>query len=84
VTFRIELTESAAKAFKAIPKTAQKRIAKKIESLPEPFIPAQNRADFLCQPESCSAISTDMSIADRNKINGCSLLSHKRLILKNL
>jgi mRNA interferase RelE/StbE len=40
VTFHIEFTKSAAKAFKAIPKTDQKRIAKKIESLakgpPEP------------------------------------------------
>ena len=40
MTFRIELTKSAAKALKAIPKTDQKRIAKKIEglaaSLPDP------------------------------------------------
>jgi len=35
VSFRIEFTKSAAKALKAIPKTAQKRIAKKIESLAE-------------------------------------------------
>lgn len=33
MTFRIEFTKSAAKALKAIPKTAQKRIAKKIENL---------------------------------------------------
>ena len=33
MTFRIQFTKSAAKALKAIPKTAQKRIAKKIESL---------------------------------------------------
>jgi mRNA interferase RelE/StbE len=40
VTFRIELTKSAARALKTIPKTDQKRIAKRIESLakapPEP------------------------------------------------
>lgn len=40
MTFRIEFTKSAAKALKAIPKTDQKRIAKKIDSLakspPEP------------------------------------------------
>ena len=35
MTFRIEFTRSAAKALKAIPKKAQKRIAKKIESLAE-------------------------------------------------
>lgn len=35
MTFRIEFTKSAAKALKAIPKTAHKRIAKKIESLAE-------------------------------------------------
>ena len=33
--FRIAFTKSAAKALKAIPKTARKRIAKKIESLAE-------------------------------------------------
>ena len=33
MTFRIQFTKSAAKALKASPKTAQKRIAKKIESL---------------------------------------------------
>jgi len=35
VTFRIEFTRSAAKYLKTIPKTAQKRIAKKLESLAE-------------------------------------------------
>jgi mRNA interferase RelE/StbE len=35
VTFRIEFTKTSAKALKAIPKTAQKRIAKRIENLAE-------------------------------------------------
>ena len=35
MTFRVEFTKSAAKSLRAIPKTAQKRIAKKIESLAE-------------------------------------------------
>ena len=44
MTFRIEFTKSAAKALKAIPKTAQKRIAKKIESLAEgPLDPAKSK-----------------------------------------
>lgn len=44
MTFRIELTKSAAKALKAIPKTAQKRITKKIESLAEgPPEPAKTK-----------------------------------------
>lgn len=44
MTFRIELTKSAAKTLKAIPKTAQKRIAKKIESLAEsPPEPAKTK-----------------------------------------
>ena len=44
MTFRIEFTKSAAKALKAIPKTAQKRIAKKIESLAEgPPDPAKTK-----------------------------------------
>ena len=44
MTFRIELTKSAAKALKAIPKTAQKRIAKEIESLAEgPPEPAKTK-----------------------------------------
>lgn len=33
MTFRVEFTKSAAKALKAIPKSDQKRIAQKIESL---------------------------------------------------
>ncbi len=33
MSFRLEFTKSAAKALKAIPKTDQKRIAKKIEGL---------------------------------------------------
>jgi len=44
VTFRIEFTRSAAKALKSIPKTDQKRIAKKIESLAEgPLEPAKTK-----------------------------------------
>ena len=44
MTFRIELTKSAAKALKAIPKTDQKRIAKKIESLAkDPSEPAKTK-----------------------------------------
>ena len=44
MTFRIEFTKSAAKALKSIPKTAQKRIAKKIENLPEgPPEPAKTK-----------------------------------------
>ena len=35
MSFRIELTKSAAKILKAIPRKDQKRIAKKIESLAE-------------------------------------------------
>ena len=44
MTFRVEFTKSAAKALRAIPKTAQKRIAKKIESLVEsPPDPAKTK-----------------------------------------
>ena len=44
MTFRIEFTRSAANALKAIPKTARKRIAKKIESLAEgPPDPAKTK-----------------------------------------
>jgi mRNA interferase RelE/StbE len=35
VTFRIEFTKSAAKELRSIPKSAQKRIARKIDSLNE-------------------------------------------------
>ncbi len=44
MTFRIEFTKTAAKSLKAIPKTVQKRIAKKIESLAEaPPEPAKTK-----------------------------------------
>ncbi len=44
MTFRVEFTKSAAKALRAILKTAQKRIAKKIESLAEgPPNPAKTK-----------------------------------------
>ena len=44
MTFRIELTKTAIKALKAIPRKDQKRIAKKIESLAEsPPDPAKTK-----------------------------------------
>jgi len=44
LTFRIELTKSAANAIKTIPKTDQKRIAKRIENLAEaPPDPAKTK-----------------------------------------
>jgi mRNA interferase RelE/StbE len=44
VTFRIEFTNSAAKALAAIPRKNQKRIARKIESLAEnPPAPAKTK-----------------------------------------
>jgi mRNA interferase RelE/StbE len=44
VTFRIEFTNSAAKALAAIPRKDQKRIARKIESLAEnPPAPAKTK-----------------------------------------
>ena len=44
MTFRIELTKTATKSLKAIPRKDQKRIAKKIESLAEsPPDPAKTK-----------------------------------------